>query len=307
VTKTAPFPVLKYIHPRYWLTWFGLAALRIIALLPYTLQLLCGNLIGLFILILPIPQKKIIQINVRLCFPKLSEQKQNIIIRKNYFSMGMSIIEIAMSWWSSNNKMKKLAHIEGLENLSAALENGNGVILLSPHFTTLEIGGKLLRQFTTFNVMYRHQKNELFNEIMTRARERNYETAIHRNDARKLLKVLKNNNAVWYAPDQHFFGEQKVFVPFFNIPAATNPATSRIVKISHAKVVPFFQERLPGLKGYRLSIQPALENFPRENSSIDTALINTELEKLIKKCPNQYLWAHKRFKTHPEKIINIYK
>ena len=135
---------------------------------------------------------------------------------------------------------------------------------------------------------------------------RNYQKAIHRNNIKELLRSLKDNMPIWYAPDQHFGGANNVVVPFFNIPAPSNPATSRITKISHAKVVPFFQQRLHGLQGYRLILFPALDHYPTGDVEQDTARINAELEKLIRMQPEQYLWAHRRFKGQPGERNTIY-
>lgn len=306
MTSNKPNRNSGIFRPRYWPTWLTLGLLRLIAILPYPIQYLIGHIIGLLIWLLPIPKKRITRINIKHCFPELSHKQQKKLYFKNCLSMGMSIIEIAMSWWSSDRKLKKIIRLEGLENLKHALNNGNGVILLSAHFTTLEICGRLLSLHTPFHVMYRDQKNAAFDHIMTKSRTRNFKKAIHRNDIKGLLKSLKDNMPVWYAPDQHFGGSNNIVVPFFNNPAPTNPATSRISKISCAKVLPFFQERLPGLKGYRLVIFPALENYPTDNIEQDTALINLELEKLIRIQPEQYLWAHRRFKGQPGEHKTIY-
>jgi len=295
------------LHPVYWPTWLGLGLLRLIALLPYPLQWTFGHMLGILIWLLPIPQKRFIRINLKLCFPELSHNDRKKMLFHNCLSMGMSLIEIAMSWWSSDRHLQKLVKIDGLEYLQQALEKQHGVILLSAHFTTLEIGGRLLSLHAPFHVMYRDQKNAAFNYLMTRARQRNYNKAIHRNNIRGLLQSLKANMPVWYAPDQHFGSKQPVFAPFFNIPAASNPATSRLAKNTGAAIVPLFQQRLPGLGGYRIELFPSLHEFPTDNIDNDTATINLALEKLIRLCPEQYLWAHRRFKSqqdNPSK--NIY-
>lgn len=292
--------------PRYWPTWLGLGILRLIAMLPYPVQYLTGYGIGLMIWLLPLPQKKIIRINLHYCFPEKTIKQQRKLLFENCLSMGMGLVEIAMSWWSSSRHLEKRVTIEGIEHLHHALQEHHGAILLSPHFTTLEISGRLLALSTPFHVMFRDQKNAAFDYIMTQSRLRNFNKAIHRNDIKGLLTSLKDNMPVWYAPDQHFGGANNVVVPFFNRPAPTNPATSRIAKISRAKVIPFFQERLPGLKGYRLVILPALTDYPGGNIEEDTARINQTLEKLIRMRPEQYLWAHKRFKGQPGDLNTIY-
>jgi len=307
VKELKPISLWSFNAPKYWPTWAGLAIIRLIALMPYPLQYLIGHAFGIIIWLLPLPQKRIIRINLELCFPELTTAQRRKIQFNNYLSMGMSLVEVGMSWWSSDRLIKKLAHIEGQENLKNALESKTGVILLSSHVTTLEIGGRILQLYTHHQVMYRHQKNALFNEIMKRARERNCDGAIHRNDIRTLLRSLKKNAVVWYAPDQHFGGKQKLYVPFFDVPAATTPATAKLAKNSGAKVVPYRFERLPGLRGYKISLLPELKDFPGDDIKKDTARINRVMEDIIRTNPSQYLWAHRRFKSQPDSHINIYK
>lgn len=289
----------QLLSPRYWPTWFGLGMLRLIAWMPYPLQYLAGHLLGILFWLLPLPQKKIIKTNLKLCFPESNLEERKKLLLRNCLSMGMAVVEVAMSWWSSDRQLKKLVSIDGLENLQAALEKNNGVILLSPHFTTLEISGRLLSLHRPFHVMYRDQKNAAFDYVMTRARERHYKKAIHRNDIKSLLLSLKSNMPVWYAPDQHFGGANHVMVKFFGYPVPTNPATARITKISQSPVLAFHQRRLPGLGGYHLQLEPVLENFPGDDIATDTLRVNQTLEKMIMACPDQYLWAHRRFKGPP--------
>ena len=181
------------------------------------------------------------------------------------------------------------------------------MILLSAHFTSLEIGGRLLALRAPFHVLYREHKNPVFESVMRRARERHFEKAIPREDMRGLLRSLKENRAVWYAPDQNYGGEHSVYVPFFGVPAATITTTSRIARISGAAVVPFFPRRLGHGRGYRLILHPPLEDFPGEDPAADAARINRLIEAEIRKAPEQYLWVHRRFKTHPDGKNVLYR
>jgi KDO2-lipid IV(A) lauroyltransferase len=121
-----------------------------------------------------------------------------------------------------------------------------------------------------------------------------------------MLSSLKANIPVWYAPDQDYGAEQSIFVPFFGVPAASVTATARLARISGAPVVPFFQTRLPGSRGYRLTLYPALEGFPGASIEADTRRINAILEEQIRAQPGQYLWVHRRFKTRPPGEPGLY-
>jgi len=123
---------------------------------------------------------------------------------------------------------------------------------------------------------------------------------------RGMLKSLRENTPVWYAPDQDHGREQSMFVPFFGMSAATITGTSRLARISKAPVVPFFQTRLPGTQGYQLTLYPALEHFPGDSVETDTARISALIEARVREQPGQYLWAHRRFKTRPEGEAGVY-
>jgi len=95
-------------------------------------------------------------------------------------------------------------------------------------------------------------------------------------------------------------------VPFFGIPAATNTATSRLARMTGAAVLPYFPERLPDGTGYRMVIQPALENFPTDDPIADAQRFNAILEAQIRRVPDQYLWLHRRFKGLSADYPNYY-
>lgn len=296
-------------HPRsirYWSTWLGLGLLWCLSRLPWTWQLGIGRRLGRRLRRLGHRREHIAAVNLALCFPDMPADAREQLLEELFESIGIGIMEMAMSWWAPNHKLSPLCDIRGLEHLRAALEQGKGVILLSGHFTTLEIGGRLLAQHVPFHVMYREHKNAAFEAVMQATRRRNFGKAILRGDMRGLLNSLKDNVPVWYAPDQDYGAEQSVFVPFFGVPAASITGTARLARISGAPVVPFFQTRLPGAQGYRLTLYPALDNFPGTSVEADTQRINTLIEDRIREQPGQYLWVHRRFKNRPPGEPGVY-
>jgi KDO2-lipid IV(A) lauroyltransferase len=111
-----------------------------------------------------------------------------------------------------------------------------------------------------------------------------------------MLRALKSNEVVWYAPDQSYRNKGAEMVPFFGIPAATTTATSRLARISGAAVLTYFPERLPGAAGYKMVIGSTLLDFPGADAKDDAARFNGLLEAHIARVPAQYLWMHRRFK-----------
>ena len=284
---------------RHAITWLAAGQLWCITRLPYAWQLAIGRGLGVLIRRLARDRRHIALTNISLCFPELSGRERHRLLDAHFASLGIALVETALGWWGSDRRLGKLATLTGLEHLQAALQQGRGAILLSAHFTTLEIGGRLLSLYTPFHVLYRSHKNPVIETLQGRSRRRRFEKAIPRGDPRAMLASLKQNRPVWYAPDQDHGIENSLFVPFFGIPAATLTATSRLARVSGAPVVPFFQRRLPGASGYELTLLPALEDFPGENIEQDTRCIMKLIETRIRQQPEQYLWAHRRFKPRP--------
>jgi len=288
--------------PLVWPTWIGLGLLRLISrFMPYALTLKLGCLIGRLIYRLAPRRRHIAAVNLRICFPDKSEAERALLLRDHFESLGIGILMIGFAWWAGDAKLKPLVEIEGLEHLRGSLARGKGVILLSAHFTELEITGRLLSLFQPIAVMYRPNENPVIEWAFSRNRRQRFEAAIPRNDIRQVVRTLRQNLPVWYAPDQSFKGRNSTLAPFFGEPAGTNTATSRLAKISQAEVILFSGYRKPGGDGYRLIIHPPLSGFPSEDIQQDATHINGLIEQAIAYAPAQYLWIHRRFKKR--KII----
>ncbi len=236
-------------------------------------------------------------VNLELAFPELSPAERQQLNREHFISLGQGLLETALSWWGNEKKLATLTQIEGIEHLQQATASG-GVILLSAHFTSLELGGRMLAPYLPLHVVYRPHQNPVIEQLVAKLRAKRYGKAIPRTSIRTMLQSLKQGHAVWYAQDQHFSQKNRLFVPFFGVPAATNTATSRIAGLGQAKVVPFFTIR--NKNGYLLRFLPELEAFPGNELANDTLRINQLLEQQIRECPAQYLWTHRRFKLTPD-------
>jgi len=294
------FRASDYFKLKFIPMWLTLGGLRCIAFLPYKFQLKVGSAIG-FLLKLLLPHKqRIIRTNLKRCFPDKTDQQRLDITHKNYTNLGISLIEIGLCWWWPKHKLLELVEIRGLEHVENALKQNKGALLLTGHFTSLEIGARLLALYMPVQVMYRIQKNHLFDSFLYTKRSQYFENTISRKNTRQLIKGLRKKIPTWYAPDQDFRRENNMFAPFFNIPTATITATARLTKAGNATVFSYFPERKADGSGYILHIEPALENFPSDDEMADATAINQSIEKNVKLYPEQYMWVHKRFKTRPE-------
>ncbi len=300
-------PAGHLLAPRYWLAWLAFLVSRLGVWLPYRWQLALGRGVGRAAHALLPRQRHNAAVNIALCFPKLGEREREQLVRSSFSSLGMMLFEIPLAWWGREALFRRLASVEGIEHLHEALARGRGVILLSAHFSTLEISGRLLRVHHPLQVSFRHGRHPFVNWLLRRGRERLYERVLDRDDVRAMVRCLREGAVLWFAPDENFPHRGRVFVPFLGVEAATNPNTARFARLAGAAVVPFAALRLPDAAGYRLVFRPPLEGFPSGEAGADARRVNEALGELIGMAPEQYLWVQKRFLTLPEGERDIYR
>jgi KDO2-lipid IV(A) lauroyltransferase len=276
-------------------------------MLPYPILLAMGSGLGLLVYRFPSRRKTIAKRNIELCFPNQSAAENKAMLRANFISIGMAVMEVGIAWWWSKKRFAKLLQFEGLENLSAIKDRG--VMLLGIHYTTLEIGTAGISSVFQMDGMYRAHGNPVYDFLQARGRLKQglgEGMVFERRDVRGTMKALKNGRSLWYGPDQDYGLGQGLFVPFFGIQAATVYATARFAEKTGAAVVPFSHVRLPGAQGYKITVYPALEDFPVGDDFVDTSRINKLIEDLVLLQPDQYLWVHRRFKNRPEGEADLY-
>lgn len=284
-----------------------LGMLWLVVHLPYGLQLQTGAALGRLMYWLAKRKKHIAGINISLAFPDLTKQEQAKLLKANFRSNGISLIETGLAWWGNPKKLERLIHIEGLENIQQGLDKGKGVIMLGGHFTTLIICGRLLALKMPFHIVIKKAHNELFEALMNHYRSQQYQGIIDTTELRQMLKALKSNHVVWYAPDQDFGPKREgVFAPFMGIQTKTITSTSRLASKTGAAVVYIDFERLPGSQGYKFKLHPPLPDYPSGDDTIDAEQLNTLIENHVREVPDQYLWIHRRFKTRPKGELGFY-
>lgn len=283
--------------------------LRVIVMLPLRWIEIIGSAVGMLFYYLRSDRVKVAHTNLKIAFPEKTEKEINALCRKNFKQLGIGTLEVALAWWQQK-RLLKITRINGLEYLNDALKNKKGVILLTSHFTCLEVGGHVLCESIPLEAVYKPAKNKLFDYLMIKNRQAHLTNLISNDSPRKIISALKNNHVVWYAPDQNLSGKDMVFAPFFNKMATAISAPSRLAKVTGAALVPYYIKRhkdaVSGKIIYEIFIQPAVDNFPSDDIEKDAALINKTNENLIRENPEQYLWVHKRYKTRPEGEPPVY-
>lgn len=290
--------------PQYWPMWFGVGLLWVLNKLPWPEKRLLARVLGGLVFHVVGIRRRVVFTNLRLCFPEKSLQEITALARAHYDSLALGIFEVCAAWWSPAAELPRV-RVRGLEHLQAALARGHGALLLTAHFTTLEIGGRFMSEIHGMGGLYRDPNHPVVAHLMRIQRERHLTIAVHFDDLRNLVRALRANHAVWYAPDQGKRTKSSEILPFFGVPAITNTATSKIAGMTGCAVVPYFAKREAD-HSYTLTLLPALEDFPTQDAAADAVRINRLIEEFVRRAPEQYFWVHKRFKARGEGYPEVY-
>jgi KDO2-lipid IV(A) lauroyltransferase len=192
--------------------------------------------------------------------------------------------------------------IHGWEHLDAADAQGRGVVVFSGHAGNWEIAARVLGLYRApYHLVVRPFNNPLLYEHMRRDRERH---GIHevekRGAARQLFRVVRGGGRVGLAMDQRLRASQGgIVLPFFGHPALVTPLPASLSLRTGAPAVPMFAWPEPGGR-YRVEVQEAIA--PPEGGAGDeavaalTARYLAVLERAIRSHPEQWLWAHRRWR-----------
>ena len=197
---------------------------------------------------------------------------------------------------------------QGTEAVDAAYAARKGVVFLTPHMGCFEITAQGLAarygpDYGPITVLYRPARQAALAPVIETARRREgLETApTTLAGVRQMIKALRAGRAVGLLPDQVPPDGMGQWVPFFGKQAYTMTLAARLVLQTGATPMLVWGERLPRGQGFRLRFEPLSEPL---SADLDTAVaqINREMERLIRQCPQQYLWGYGRYKTpRPEK------
>ncbi len=304
---SASQPLHRFLTPRYWPLWLALGALRLLHLLPIRRQLAAGRALGRLVHRLSPKRARIARRNLELCFPELDAARRREIERAHFESIGMSVIELGLAWWSSDERLAPLVRFEGLGHLEAAMNDYGSAVILTAHFTTIEIGGRFLRRhLDNFDGVYRENRNPFVDEIIRRARARSGRRLIEKADIKTMIRSLRAGVSVWYAPDQSYRRKYAELMDFFGEPAMTNTATSRVAALGKAAILPFFCWRESAGGRYAVRFLPPIRASGDDPAVAVTRQYLDATEAMIRLAPEQYYWVHRRFKERPAPLPDAY-
>lgn len=252
------------------------------------------------------------QRNLRLAFSEKPEAERTRILRAMYRSLGWQLAEFCqMPKYTRENTRARMRY-EGLEHYLAARERGNGVLIVTAHLGAWELSSfwhSLMGHPMT--MVIRRLDNPRVDRMVNAIRCLHGNRVVHKDDfARGLLAAMKQGDTVGILMDTNMTPPQGVFVPFFGVRACTASGLARVALRTGAAVLPGFMVWEMSERNYVLHFGPEIAVAKTGDDERDvvenTARFTAEIEAMIRRYPEQWLWVHRRWKTRPEGEAPVY-
>ena len=227
---------------------------------------------------------------------------------------GRMVAELPWLWLRpSSRPLGTALQWQGQALIDAALDEGRGLVLLTPHLGCFEVCAQAIAECyggrTRLTAMYRPARQPWLRSLEETARERpGLATApAALAGVRQMIRALRRGESVGLLPDQVPPEGMGVWAPFYGQPAYTMTLATRLAQQTGAVLLMIWAERLDRGRGYLLRVSAPAQPLPTQAAD-DTALqlacataVNREMERLIDQCPSQYLWGYHRYKQ-PRKV-----
>ena len=290
--------------------------LRLIVILPLPVLYFLGDILGIFMRLLLRRRYRIALRNLELCYPQMSDAERKKLLHKNFSSMGRAVFETGIAWYWSDRRLRKHM-VVSQESINNIMDNAScGQVVLTCHFLDLEMQARMYGMYHPGVGVYKPNRNPVVEREQTKGRTRTNKYMVSHKDLKGIIKALKSGYPIWYAADQDYHTQSRVFVPFMAVPdCPTVTAPSTLGRIKNVVSIPSYAIRIPGGK-YKQVVWPKLENFPSGDMEQDASLYNKIMADAINEAPEQYMWVHRRFMTRPhaddpcyysDDIANIHK
>lgn len=278
----------------------GIWFMRLMAPMPLGWVRALGGVLGLALFALAADRRRIIMVNLALCFPDQPLAERRRWARACCIYFAQTLLDRAWLWHGRPDIVRQRLNLTGAVH---DLDGHEPTVIFAPHFFGLDAAGAAVSQQIDRPIasIYMPQRNKVADSWLRRGRMRFGEVQLfERKDGslKAIVAAVRAGGMLYLLPDMNYGRKDSIFVPFFGVKAATVPSLPRFARLGRAKVVPV-TARLTKT-GYDIEVHPAWADYPTNDEAADTAYMNRWLEGVIATMPAQYYWVHKRFKTRPK-------
>lgn len=299
--NSAPSFQWQWLHPRYTLTWLGLGILFGIAFLPWKIRYQLGQFLGGLLFKHHAKRQHIVQTNIKLCFPKLTQPQQIQLAKESLQNYASAMLDYSVLFFRRRGWLYQRTQLHTSTSFQKAVKNKEPIILFLAHSSWLEFAPLAVGKHYQSYGSYKPFKNPILDWLIAKSRLKDVEFVIAREEGMlRLARSLTNERMMIFLPDEDHGEKHSVYAPFMGRTKATLSTASRLAKLGKAHCFPVFPYFDNTTGYYKVVINEALENYPSKNLVNDATTLNQALEQLIKQYPADYMWLLKLFKTQPE-------
>ncbi|AMG86799.1 lysophospholipid acyltransferase family protein [Bordetella bronchiseptica] len=222
---------------------------------------------------------------------------QPAFARRAAGEIGAMILEMPKVWFRNEQSLGKVVS-DDYAIVEAARAEGRGILFLTPHLGCFEITARYLARQMPMTVMFRPPRKAALAPVLERARNTSAVNAVPATmqGVREFVRTLRRGESVGMLPDQAPGVGDGVWAPFFGRMAYTMTLPGKLASQTGVAVILTAGERLPGGRGWRIHYARVPEPLP-DGPQEQAALINSAMESLIRRFPEQYLWGYNRYKV----------
>ncbi|KDD10721.1 lysophospholipid acyltransferase family protein [Bordetella bronchiseptica] len=266
--------------------------LRMAAALPLPFLHAAGRLLGRLAYAFPGKYRDRLQANAA-----QAGYPQPAFARRAAGEIGAMILEMPKVWFRNEQSLGKVVS-DDYAIVEAARAEGRGILFLTPHLGCFEITARYLARQMPMTVMFRPPRKAALAPVLETARNTSAVNAVPATmqGVREFVRTLRRGESVGMLPDQAPGVGDGVWAPFFGRMAYTMTLPGKLASQTGVAVILTAGERLPGGRGWRIHYARVPEPLP-DGPQEQAALINSAMESLIRRFPEQYLWGYNRYKV----------
>lgn len=287
------------------LSRLGIGFMRLLAHLPLSWVRALGRALGWLLYALARSRRRVVSVNLRLCFPQRADAELRTMARQTFVSFAQAWLDRGWLWHGGVDRLQQRLRLRGAVH---ELQGDTPTVVFAPHFVGLDAGWTALTQNVprAFTTIYSNQVDPALDRWILEGRKRFGQPRLFgRDDGLKpVVQALRDGQPLYLLPDMNITRQESVFVPFYGVATATLTSLSRFARMGRAKVVPVITELTS--TGYDVHVLPAWDDFPTDDLLADAATMNRRLQEYIDRMPSQYYWVHKRFKVRPAGDASVY-
>lgn len=275
-----------------------LALVKGLGCLPLGLARALGAAVGWLLWKTGARAAKTTRTNLALCMPQMPEAEREQLTRRSLIETGRAGAEIPVIWRRRDSWLRqKVLDYEGGELVRRSLQQGKGVIMLTPHLGDWEVLPCILSLHGKLTILYQPPGDSALDDYICRARQRAHLALAptSRRGVTLLIKALKRGEMVGILPDQvPDPGYGGIEAPFFGQSALTMTLVHSLMRSTECEVLMCYALRIPG--GFKVVYRSCDSAIYDADPVVAAEGLNRSVEQALLQAPAQYQWEYKRFK-----------